>query len=113
MSTDDRMTAPILETLGWSVVPWHHPWNAQMPRHLVSHQPYRGINGELTTIAGFASPICLIVNQANALSSYIQKGGERCLLPPEHGVGSKAMPHSPQVCAAIPHLHPRGAQTGV
>jgi antirestriction protein ArdC len=44
MSTDDRITERILQTLARGVVPWHQPWTVGIPRNLVSRQPSRGIN---------------------------------------------------------------------
>jgi antirestriction protein ArdC len=56
MSTHDLITERILQRLAHGVVPWHQPWDAGLPRNLVSRQPYRGINIILTASAGFASP---------------------------------------------------------
>jgi antirestriction protein ArdC len=76
MSTYDRITTQILQTLMRGVVPWHQPWTAGIPRNLVSRQPYRGINVWLTASAGFASPYWLTFNQAKGLGGSIQKGAK-------------------------------------
>jgi antirestriction protein ArdC len=76
MSTYDRITARILQTLERGVVPWHQPWTVGIPRNLVSRQPYRGINVWLTVSAGFGSPYWLTFNQARALGGSIQKGAK-------------------------------------
>jgi antirestriction protein ArdC len=76
MSTYDRITARILQTLEQGVVPWHQPWTAGVPCNLVSRQPYRGINVWLTASAGFSSPYWLTFNQARDLEGSIQKGAK-------------------------------------
>src|SRR5262249_41276591 len=47
-----------------------------IPCHLVSRQPYRGINVWLTASAGFASPDWLTFNQAKDLGGSMQKGAK-------------------------------------
>jgi antirestriction protein ArdC len=76
MSTYDRITAHILQTLTRGVVPWHRPWTVGMPRNVISLRPYRGINVWLTASAGFTSPDWLTFNQAYALGGSIQKGAK-------------------------------------
>jgi antirestriction protein ArdC len=76
MSTYDRITARILQTLAHGIVPWHQPWQEGIPRHLVSGRPYRGINVWLTVSAGFGSAYWLTFNQAHALGGSIQKGAK-------------------------------------
>jgi antirestriction protein ArdC len=74
MSTHDLITERILQRLAHGVIPWHQPWDAGLPRNLVSRQPYRGMNVFLTASAGFASPYWLTFHQAHALGGSIQQG---------------------------------------
>jgi antirestriction protein ArdC len=74
MSTHDLITERILLRLAHGVVPWHQPWDAGLPRHVVSRQPSRGMNVILTESAGFASPDWLTFHQAHALGGSVQKG---------------------------------------
>jgi len=48
MSTYDRITARILQTLEHGIVPWHQPWQESIPVNLVSGRPYRASMSELT-----------------------------------------------------------------
>jgi len=76
MSTYDRITARILQTLEHGIVPWHQPWQESIPRNLVSGRPYRGINVWLTVSAGFGSAYWLTFHQAHGLGGSIQKGAK-------------------------------------
>jgi antirestriction protein ArdC len=74
MHTYEIITERILQKLEHGIVPWHKPWEQGIPRNLVTHKPYRGINVFLTANAGFTLPYWLTLKQANAQDGTIRKG---------------------------------------
>jgi antirestriction protein ArdC len=57
-----------------SIVPGHKSWEHGIPRNLVTHKPYRGINVFLTASARFAAAYWLTLKQANELGGRVRKG---------------------------------------
>ncbi|MBI3418192.1 MAG: DUF1738 domain-containing protein [Verrucomicrobia bacterium] len=78
--TYDRITDRITTLLAQGTVPWHKPWKARtgLPRNLVSHKPYRGINVFLLLAMSYESPLWLTFRQASQLGGSVRKGEKAC-----------------------------------
>ena len=61
-------------------VPWHKPWKARtgLPRNLVSHKSYRGINVFLLLAMSYESPFWLTFRQTLQLGGSVRKGEKSC-----------------------------------
>jgi len=70
----DLITNKILEQLEKGVIPWQMPWNSQMPKNLITQNPYRGINILLLSFSDYKSPYWLTYKQAKDLKGYIMAG---------------------------------------
>ncbi len=70
------VTKKIIDLLGAGVIPWEIPWNTAngMPRNLVTHRPYRGINFWLLLCRMDSLPFYLTFEQAKTLGGSIRKG---------------------------------------
>jgi antirestriction protein ArdC len=73
----DRIIERIKTT---GLLPWKKPWKSpnEVPRSLITHKPYRGINAFLLHAMGYVSPCWLTMNQVNALGGKIRKGEHAC-----------------------------------
>jgi len=73
----DRIIERIRST---GTLPWKKPWKspADVPRNLVSHKPYRGINAFLLHAMGYVSPCWLTLNQVNGLGGRVRRGEHAC-----------------------------------
>ena len=62
------------------LLPWKKPWKSpdEVPRSLITHKPYRGVNAFLLHAMGYASPCWLTMNQVNALGGKVRKGEHAC-----------------------------------
>lgn len=76
----ERITDRIIALLEHGTVPWHKPWkvNTGLPRNLISHRPYRGINVFLLMAMGYESPHWLTFRQAIQLGGTVKKGEKAC-----------------------------------
>lgn len=76
----ERITDRITALLAQGTVPWHKPWKATtgLPRNLISHKPYRGINAFLLLAMSYESPHWLTFRQATALGGSVRKGEKAC-----------------------------------
>jgi antirestriction protein ArdC len=76
----ERITERIETLLAAGVVPWHKPWKAStgLPRNLITHKPYRGINVFLLMAMGYESPHWLTFRQAIQLGGTVKKGEKSC-----------------------------------
>jgi antirestriction protein ArdC len=74
MNTYEIITNRIIEKMEQGYIPWRKPWKSQMPRNLVSKQPYHGINLLLLSMSEYDSPYWLTFNQAKKLGGSINKG---------------------------------------
>jgi antirestriction protein ArdC len=76
----DAITDRIIAKLEEGVVPWCKPWygKAGMPRNLVSHREYRGINVFLLHCLAYESPYFLTFNQARNLGGHVRRGEKGC-----------------------------------
>lgn len=76
----ERITERIETLLAAGVVPWHKPWKAStgLPRNLITHKPYRGINVFLLIAMGYESPNWLTFRQAIQLGGSVKKGEKSC-----------------------------------
>ena len=77
-SVYEVVTARIIESLNNGVVPWRKPWNAAMPKNLVSGKEYRGVNVLLLQSAPFGSEWWLTYNQATDMGGFVKKGSRGC-----------------------------------
>lgn len=69
------VTQRLLEALEQGVVPWRQPWKrADMPRNLVTKQPYRGSNVFALLFQSYGSPFWCTYKQAQALGGHVRKG---------------------------------------
>ncbi len=75
-----QITERIKTLLAQGVVPWHKPWKAStgLPRNLITHQPYRGINVFLLMSMSYESPHWLTFRQAIQLGGSVKKGEKAC-----------------------------------
>ena len=73
----DRLIERIKTT---GLLPWKKPWKSpnEVPRSLITHKPYRGINAFLLHAMGYASPCWLTMNQVNALGGKVRRGEHAC-----------------------------------
>ena len=73
----DRIIERIKTT---GLLPWKKPWKSpnEVPRNLITHKPYRGINAFLLHAMGYVSPCWLTMNQVNALGGKVRKGEHAC-----------------------------------
>jgi antirestriction protein ArdC len=69
------VTQRLIEALEQGTVPWRQPWKrADMPRNLVTKQPYRGSNVFALLFQGYRSPFWCTFKQALALGGHVKKG---------------------------------------
>jgi len=69
------VTDRLLAALEQGVVPWRRPWKAaDMPRNLVTQQPYRGSNVFALLWQGYKSPYWCTFKQALAAGGHVKKG---------------------------------------
>lgn len=73
----DRIIERIKTT---GTLPWKKPWKSpcEVPRNLVTHKQYRGINAFLLHAMGYVSPCWLTMNQVNALKGKVRRGEHAC-----------------------------------
>ena len=73
----DRIIERIKST---GLLPWKKPWKSpnEVPRSLITHKPYRGVNAFLLHAMGYASPCWLTMNQVNAMGGKVRKGEHAC-----------------------------------
>jgi antirestriction protein ArdC len=65
----------IITQLETGTVPWRKPWaSVGLPKNLVSHKEYRGINVILLSLAGYPSPWWMTFKQALELGGNVRKG---------------------------------------
>jgi antirestriction protein ArdC len=76
----EQITERIITLLAQGTVPWQKPWKARtgLPRNLVSHKPYRGINVFLLLAMSYESPFWLTFRQALQLGGSVRKGEKSC-----------------------------------
>lgn len=70
------VTQKIIDLLETGVVPWQVPWRSAngMPRNLISHKPYRGINLWMLICKPYELPFYLTFEQAHAAGGTVRKG---------------------------------------
>lgn len=77
-SVYEIITDRIIKQLEAGTAPWHKPWSTSgqdgLPRNLLTHHPYRGINVWILASSGYASPYWLTLRQANELGGHVLKG---------------------------------------
>jgi len=63
-----------------NTLPWKKPWTSisLMPKNLVTHKNYRGVNVFLLHMLGYASPYFLSMKQVNAMGGKVRKGEKSC-----------------------------------
>jgi len=66
----------IMEILEQGTIPWRKPWNAEsnMPKNLISHKEYRGINHFLLACMPYESPYWLTFKQVQDKGGNVRKG---------------------------------------
>ena len=64
VSTYELVTEKITKKLEAGEIPWKKPWIAQLPRNLIIHKPYQGINLLLLSSQDYPSPYWLTFKQA-------------------------------------------------
>jgi antirestriction protein ArdC len=72
----DRM----ITLLEQGTIPWQKPWQSGdlMPRNLISHREYRGVNVFLLHAMSYQSPFWLTFNQAKELGGHVKQGEKAC-----------------------------------
>ena len=71
------ITARLIERIeATNTLPWKKPWTSVslMPKNLVTQKNYRGVNGFLLHMLGYASPYFLSMKQVNAMGGKVRRG---------------------------------------
>ena len=72
MKVHEIITERIIEKLKQGVVPWSKPWkDGEIPRNIISKQPYKGINIVLLGMSPYLSSWWLTSKQARCLGGRI------------------------------------------